>query len=144
MECPGPQHSWYTPTVSLAVRHTICDVSGERLQPGGVRAEPVMLSTLSYLARLAYTLSGKCRLGWNSWLISIRSCFPRGYQQNTEFDGMEDTIALPNETCKPKRIVAPTVTLHPFVPLPVRQDVGSYLFTNLSFPSGARRPSCSS
>ena len=61
MECPGPQHSWYTPTVSLAVRHTICDVSGERLQPGCVRAEPVMLSTLSYLARLAYVLSGKCR-----------------------------------------------------------------------------------
>ena len=27
-----------TPTVSLALRHTICDVSGERLQPGGVRA----------------------------------------------------------------------------------------------------------
>ena len=83
-----------------------------------------MLSTWSYLARLAYTLSGKCRLGWNSWLISIRSCFPRGYQQNTEFDNMEDAIAPPNETCNPKRIVSPTVTPHPLVPPPARQDVG--------------------
>ena len=83
-----------------------------------------MLRTLSHLARLAYTLSGKCRLGWNSWLISIRSCFRRGYQQNTEFDNMEDAIAPPNETCNPKRIVSPTVTPHPLVPPPARQDVG--------------------
>ena len=37
---------------------------------------------------------------------------------------MEDTIAPPNETCNPKRIVSPTVTPHPLVLPPVRTDVG--------------------
>ena len=68
------------------------------------------------MARLAAPLSNTRWKWYYRCVNSILSSLTRGRSRNNVFADVAETIAPPNATCNPKRVVSPTITLDPSPP----------------------------